>query len=162
LQHNLARIYADQNRLAEAEALARDALAKRKRVIPLHEGVARTLLLLGGILVREGSLDEAEATIQEGLALLREKYAMKANLIAQAENELGAVHLAKRQYPEAGVLLTRAPESFLKPAVDLSPRERAVALQRLVAYYRAVENSEKAAERQKHLDRIGGEPSGQP
>ena len=162
LQHNLARIYADQNRLAEAEALARDALAKRKRVIPLHEGVARTLLLLGGILVREGSLDEAEATIQEGLALLREKYAMKANLIAQAENELGAVHLAKRQYPEAGVLLTRAPESFLKPAVDLSPRERAVALQRLVAYYRAVENSEKAAEWQKHLDRIGGEPSGQP
>jgi serine/threonine protein kinase len=154
LQHNLARVYADQGRLPEGEALAREVLPKRRRVTPGHENLARTLLILGRILVQKGAFDDAEALLQEALSILREKYATKGNLIAQTENELGAIRLARHQVSEASVYLTRVPEEFLKPNIDASPRETKAGLQRLVEYYQAVEKPELARKWQNNIDTL--------
>jgi tetratricopeptide (TPR) repeat protein len=151
-QHNLARIYAEQGRLDEAEALARETLAKRRRVTPAHEGIGRTLLILGRVLVEKEKPDEAEPLLKESLAFFRDNYSMKANIIAQLENSLGAVQLAHSNYVEAEALLVHGSEEFFKPSIELAPRESKTALGHIVQLYKSWGKPERAADWQKRID----------
>jgi Flp pilus assembly protein TadD len=151
LRHNLARVLAEQGRLDEAEKIARETLAKRREATPAHEGTGRTLLILGRILLEKGNANEAHTNLTEALALFRQRYSMKTNVIAQTENALGGAQLARGNYAEAEPLLKRGANELLKPTIELAPRERRVALGHLVRLYEVTGKPELAAEWKKRL-----------
>jgi Flp pilus assembly protein TadD len=144
LQHNLARVLAEQGRLPEAEKIARETLAKRRQATPAHEGIGRTLLILGRVQLEQGNADEAYTSLNEALALYRQRHSMKTNLIAQAENALGGLELARTNFADAERLLKRGANELLKPTIELAPRERRVALGYLVRLYEVTGNPEMA------------------
>ena len=74
LQHCLARVLTEAGQLDEAEMLARQTLEVRRRIMPVHEGTGRTLLILGRVLVEKGKLDDAEPLLKEALSLFRDRY----------------------------------------------------------------------------------------
>jgi len=153
IQHVLVRVLAEEGKLDEAEALAKETLAVRLRVMPEgHEGTGRTLLYLGKVLVEKGKLDEAEPRLKEALALFRQYYGKKPELAAQVENWLGAIQLARHAYPEAEALLLAGPDHLLAPTAALSPRERRTALEHILKLYQSWGKPEQAATWQKKLD----------
>ncbi len=154
LQHNLARIYAVQGRLGQAEKLARETLAKRRRVTPELEAIGRTMLILGRVLLEKREFDEADALLHEALGFYRERYAMKTGIIAQIENSLGAIQLARHAYPEAETLLLHNASELFKPTTELGPREMQVAIGNIVQLYQAWAKPDQAAEWQKKLDEL--------
>ncbi len=153
VQHVLARVLAEEGKLDQAETLARETLAVRRRVMPEgHEGTGRTLLYLGAILVQKGKLDEAEPHLKEALTLFRQHYGKKQNLIAHVENWLGVIQLERHAYPEAEALLLAGPDHLLTRTAALSPKERRMALEHIVKLYQVWGKPDEAARWQHKLD----------
>jgi serine/threonine protein kinase/tetratricopeptide (TPR) repeat protein len=162
IQNALVRVLAEERRLDEAEALARETLAVRTRVMPAHEGTGRIMLLLGIVLVEKAKLDEAEPLLRQALRLFRENYAKKPELAAQTENWLGAILVARGQHPEAEALLLPDSERFFTPSLDMSAREKRAVVGHIVQLYRDWDKTAKAADWQKRLDELVPEARGQP
>ncbi len=152
IQNSLVRVWVEEGRLDEAEALARDTLAVRLRVMPAHEGTGRIMLLLGIVLMEKAKLDEAEALLRQALALFRQNYPKKPDLAAQAENWLGAIQVARHQYPEAEALLLPGSEQFFAPSLGMSAREKSAVIGHIVQLYRDWDKPSKAANWQKRLN----------
>jgi serine/threonine protein kinase len=136
LQHVLARVLAEQGRLDEAEKLGRQTLRARRQATPNHEGLGRTLLILGRVLVQKGQETEAEELLREADALFRTHYAAKPELAAEAQNWLGACLVARRAYAEAELLLPASARVLLQTR-GVSPRQRQLAVGNVVRLYEA-------------------------
>src|SRR5262249_52873498 len=141
VQRLLARALAEEERLDEAEALLKETLNARLRSKDNEEayGTARTLLTLGRVLVEQGKLDQAEPLLQEALTFFREDPICKPmpELAAQAANWLGAIQVARKDYPKAEAFLLSGSDPFFAPASDMSPNERRVAVGHIVELYQA-------------------------
>jgi tetratricopeptide (TPR) repeat protein len=111
-------------------------------------------LILGRILLAKNQPDEAEPYLKEALAFFRDNYSMKSNLIAQAENSLGAIQLGRGNFQEAESLLTHGVEEFFKPGIELAPGEYQTALSHVVQLYKAWGKPELAATWQKRIDKL--------
>lgn len=137
IQHRLSRVLIDQGRLKEAETLAEQTLEARKRVLTSNDGrTAYTMVVLGSLFVRSGQLDRAEPLLEQARNIFRQQsYARQPRLVAVAENWLGTVQLARRDYAQAERLLLPLSEQFLAPTVQMSPKERREALSHLVKLY---------------------------
>jgi serine/threonine protein kinase len=153
-QRARARALAEEGRLEEAEALAKATLAARRRQTSDFSGTGRTLLYLGGILVQEGKLGEAEPYLQEALKIFGEHLPMKPELAPQAANWLGAIQVARKDYPQAQTLLLSGPEQFFIPATEMSPNERRIAVGHIVKLYEAWGKPDQTAVWQKKLDQF--------
>jgi tetratricopeptide (TPR) repeat protein len=155
VQRVLARALAEEGKLDKAEVLCKETLNARRRSKASQEayGTARTQLILGRVLVQGGKLDEAEPLLQEALAFFREDPVSKPRpeLAAQAANWLGAIQLARKNYPEAGTLLLQDPDQFFTPAVDMTPNERRLAVGHIVNFYQATGKPDLAANWQRKL-----------
>ena len=110
----LVRVLRDQERLAEAEAVARDHLRRVRSVAPAgHIWLAEPLENLGWVLTRLGKYGEAEPVLREALAL-REQYGPPGSGVlgpSLAEDQfgnrvlLGLALAGQKKYAEAGPLL---------------------------------------------------------
>jgi serine/threonine protein kinase len=154
MQHLLARIFAEQGDFGEAEKLATETLATQRRVASSHESTARTLLILGRVKVELGRIDDARPILQEALDLFREHTSSRRELVAQAANWLGTVHVAKQSYSEAENLLLLDPEQFIGQTSQLSSAERRAGLNHIVQLYRHWGKLDKAAAWQLKVDQI--------
>ena len=153
IQHILARVLAGDRQWDAAEDLARKTLEIRRRVTPGQEGMGRTLLILGRVQVEKGTLDAAESSLLEARAIFQEKYAIKTELAAQAENWLGTIQLRRGAFDEAESLLL-ASSGPLLTAPAISASERRVAIGHLVELYKArgkVDDAETWARRIEQL-----------
>src|SRR5262249_1909019 len=91
-----------QLRMAEAEALYREALDIRRRITPVgHEEFAGNLNMLGIVLLNQNKLADAEKLLRESLALRR-----NANVLSN----LGQVLRDEGKLPESERLLREAVE----------------------------------------------------
>jgi tetratricopeptide (TPR) repeat protein len=151
--HLLARVLADQGKLDQSIPLEREILEKRKKVVPASEAVGKSLLALARMLVMQGEQNypEAERLLNEALPIFRENYAMKPELAAQAENALGAIHLAQKSYQQAESLLLASPDLLLTPAAQMSRKEQETAIGYIVELYRV---QGKPAEAQVWQDKL--------
>jgi serine/threonine protein kinase len=154
LQLTLARVWAGQGRLDEAENLAAQTLSIYRRSASSYEGTGRALLFLGRVKVEQGKLDEAEPLLREALTLLREHYASGRELIAQAANLLGVVAVGHQAYPEAENLLLSDTEPFFAPDVLMSTAERRAGVDHIIQLYQSWGKPEKAATWQRKRDQI--------
>ncbi|HWV99604.1 MAG TPA: serine/threonine-protein kinase [Candidatus Acidoferrum sp.] len=153
LQSILARMYAEEGRLAEAQNSASNTLVVCLRTMqPGHERIGRTKLLLGRVLVQQDKFDEAEPLLQDALVLFRDKYPNKPVLAAQAENWLGAILVARRQYPGAEQLLLPGADLFFLHGMEMSPKEKRTAVDHIVQLYRNWGKPDQAALWQKKLE----------
>jgi serine/threonine protein kinase/tetratricopeptide (TPR) repeat protein len=143
LQHVLARVLAEQGRLDDAEKLGRETLAARRRATPSHEGLGRTLLILGRVLVQKGQFSEAEEKLGEAVALFRQHYAAKPELAAEANNWLAACLVARKAYADAEPLLL-ASCAVLQGTPGVSARQRQLAAGNVVKLYEALGKPEQA------------------
>jgi tetratricopeptide (TPR) repeat protein len=152
-QHILARVLAGAGRWADAEKIARDTLKIRKRDMPRHEGTGRTLLVLGHVLVEKGELVDAESFLRDALAIFQDKYAMKTELTAQAENWLGTIQLRRCEFGVAETLLIRSCGPLLT-ASAISEAERRELIGHLVELYDAWGKADAAAEWTKRIEEV--------
>jgi tetratricopeptide (TPR) repeat protein len=154
LQRILARAWAEEGCVREAETLAGSVLEERLRQNMDPEGNGRTMLILGRALAQQGKLDEAERWLQAALPLLREYIRNQDASAALAANWLGAIQVARGAYPDAEVLLLQDADRFFDPANQLSPNEVRLAVGNIIALYDAWGNPEKAAEWRKKLEAL--------
>jgi serine/threonine protein kinase len=155
LQRVVARTRAENGRWAEAEGLARKTLDARRRHTSDLEGTGRTLLILGRVLVEQGKLEDAEVQLQQALTDFRDGHVgTREALIAQTENWLGAIQVARKAYPEAEALLLRGPDQFFATDALMSPNERRVAVGHIVKLYEAWNKPVPAATWRRRLDEL--------
>ncbi len=162
IQRVLVRALAEEGRLVQAEALAKETLDARLRTKADQDdvGTGRTLLYLGRVLVEENKLDEAALRLQEALTIFHNDASSKfrPELAAQAANWLGAIKVARKAYPEAEALLLADSDRFFAPAAEMSPNERRVAVGHIVDLYQAWGKPEQMVVWQKKLDQLVQDP----
>ena len=156
IQRVLVRALAENGQLIKAEALGKETLDARLRTKANQDnvGTGRTLLYLGRVLVEESKLDEAESRLQEALTIFHNDASSKfrPELAGQAANWLGAIQVARKDYPKAEALMLPGSERFFAPAAEMSPNERRVAVGHIVSLYQAWGKPEQTATWQKKLD----------
>jgi serine/threonine protein kinase/tetratricopeptide (TPR) repeat protein len=156
IERTLARTYAEEGRLDEAEARLKQILDARLRTKADQDvvGTARTQLYLGRVLVENGKPDEAEPLLHDSLALFRDDSSSKAmpELAAQAANWLGAVQLAREEYQKAEALMEPDSGRFFAINAEMSPHERRLAVGHIILLYQALGKTEQAAGLQKRRD----------
>ncbi len=113
LQAEMMEVLADgYDRLglyADAEPLARQALALRRRVLgDRNPDVASSLNTLGWILHERGETKEAEPLLLESAAIRREAGPRYRVDLSHSLNDLGVVYNATNRYAEAESVLTEA------------------------------------------------------
>ena len=102
---------------------------KRQRTLPANDGrTAYTMLVLGRILLERGELEKAQPLLEAAQTIFLRYYAGQPRLAAAAENWLGAVHLARKDFVKAEHLLLRLSGEFLLPTIQMSPQEQRVCL----------------------------------
>jgi tetratricopeptide (TPR) repeat protein len=131
-----------------------ETLAIQRRVASSHESTARTLLILGRVKVEQRRFDEARPFLQEALELFREHSASRRELVAQAANWLGAIHVARQAYSEAENLLLLDPDQFIAQTSQLSIAERRAGLNHIVQLYQKWGKPDRAAAWQLKLDQV--------
>jgi len=98
----IARTYHGLGDYAEAEALLRSALKIRVAAEGREtDGVAATLITLGGTLQVERKADEAEKLQREALAIRERRHGRESAETAEALDELAKTLIGKSSYPEA-------------------------------------------------------------
>ncbi|HEY7090093.1 MAG TPA: tetratricopeptide repeat protein [Tepidisphaeraceae bacterium] len=131
LQH-LTALLVDEGKFAEAEPIAREALAIARAQAADRVQLARSLENLGVVLINEQKPDEAESPCRESLDLFRKESPSGSPDVANVTNTLAIVSIAQRKLPEAEVLLRDAMEMRRRFLPDGHP-ERAQTLLNLAA-----------------------------
>jgi CHAT domain-containing protein/tetratricopeptide (TPR) repeat protein len=107
--NNLAELYAEQGRYADAEPLFRRSLAMDEAALGRdHPTVATTLSNLAGLYMSQGRDADAEPLLKRGLAI-REKALGPGHLdVAMSLNNLATLYRKQSRYADAEALLTRS------------------------------------------------------
>src|SRR4029077_5034835 len=135
LQFVLARVLVDKKSYKEAEGLARTTLERRRKIFGRgHEFIGRSLALLGRILAEQHNTAEAEPLLQEASTLFQKTCPNKKELLADAENWLGACLVVRKQFEEAERLLVPSYE-ILKAEPGVPERYKGKARQHVVQLY---------------------------
>ncbi len=109
LINNLGLVVNFQGRQAEAEALYRESLAIRRRILDAdHPDLAQSLTNLGLLLNELGQLQESAATLQEALSTRRASLPAGHIQIVSGMNNLAMVLQASHNYSRAEALYTEA------------------------------------------------------
>jgi len=152
-QHRLARTLDNAGKLSAAEALGKRVLEVRRRVLPAGSGnTAYSMLLLGRIQVKLENPQEAKPLLEEARAIFRDHYQFRPDLIAQAENWLGAILLAQKQLDAAGEIMLKGADQFLARTAELSPNERREGVSHVIQLFQALEKPDKAADWERRLN----------
>ncbi|KAJ1337372.1 protein O-GlcNAc transferase [Microdochium nivale] len=107
--HYLGILYANQGRLAEAEAMYQQALAgKEKAVGPDHTDTLRTVNNLGNVYKYQGRLAEAEAMYQRALAGCEKALGPDHTNTLMTVNNLGILYADQGRLAEAEAMYQRA------------------------------------------------------
>jgi tetratricopeptide (TPR) repeat protein len=108
---NLARVYEDQKKFAEAEAMFRQALRERRRVLKDdHPATTSAMNDLAVLLKEMGKDDEAEALHREALERRRRTMGNREIETLQSMYNLGTLLLYREKYAESEALLREALE----------------------------------------------------
>jgi eukaryotic-like serine/threonine-protein kinase len=135
----------DKKNYKEAEELGRSTLERRRKIFGRgHEFIGRSLALLGRILAEQKNTAEAEPLLQEASTLFQKNCPNKKELLADAENWLGACLVVRKQFDEAEQLLVRSYE-ILKADPGVPERYKDTARQHVLQLYEAWGKPEKAA-----------------
>ncbi len=149
VQYVLARVLVDKKIYKEAEELARSTLERRRKIFaPGHEFIGRSLAVLGRILAEQDNPAAAEPLFDEARTLFQKTCPHKKELIADAENWLGAGLVARKLFDQAEPLLVQSYET-LKAEPGVPERHKQIARQHLLQLYEASGKPEKAAAWQK-------------
>lgn len=101
----LAEAYEQLGLYADAEPLARRALAEKEQIYGReHPDVAVAFNVLGWILRQSGDLVEAESSLREAIRIGRAAFPNGDSRLARALNDLGVVLEAKGDYPGAAAV----------------------------------------------------------
>jgi tetratricopeptide (TPR) repeat protein len=145
MMNNLAALLQQQTKSTEAEALFREVLEKRRKILAeSHPQIADSLIGLGTALMESRKPHEAEPLLREGLDIRRRKLAKGHARISGAECVLGACLADLGRHSEAESLLLPAYES-LDRAAGATPFEKRKALDYVVGLYESWKQPEKAA-----------------
>ena len=161
--HNLAVILQRQGKLDAAEAMLREALAKRRELLGNeHPDVATSLEQLAEVLREEAKLDEVETLLRECLTI-REKKLPDGWPTFSARSALGENLMARKQYAEAEPLLISGYNGLREreakiPAANKPRLEKAA--ERLLWFYEETAQPDKAAEWRKRLGEAGNVKNG--
>lgn len=109
LDETLGSIYQQLGKFDRADSLLLASLAGRRQLLGLeHPDVARNLVLLGELRVRQARHVEAESLIREGLTLARRRLPPGHPDLASATSALGVVLQERGKYTEAVPVLEEA------------------------------------------------------
>jgi len=100
--HTLAQVLQEQAEYRESEALYRDVLDWRRRVLPAgHVLIARSLGTLATVVGAQGRYAEAESLAREALTIDRTMRPADPRALSQSLNNLGNILSKQRKYAEA-------------------------------------------------------------
>ena len=147
-----------ENKLADAETTAREALALYRNMSVDDLDLANSLYELAVVLKSEDKPQEAEPLARDCLKLY-EKKAPGDWQTFNCRSTLGSILVSERKYTEAEPMLLSAYEKLSKPkgsthGIDLDQRLRETT-QRLVQIYEETQRSEPAAEWKRRLAELG-------
>src|SRR5262249_10222098 len=138
-QHNLAYLYQNAGRLAEAEPLYQKALAIRDVPGGNQRDLAGLLTDLGTLRLRQGRNAEAAELIERGLKIRERLLPRDHPEMAASLSAVGTYYLAVGRNAEAETALRRAVEIYSLDSGDIPVNHRfhADLLARLATVYRA-------------------------
>jgi tetratricopeptide (TPR) repeat protein len=144
--HNLAAVLTERGDHARAEALFREAIALRHKLLGNeHPHLAMSLGSLAEMFCRDRKPAEAEPLAREALAIFKKAHPGGHWNISQAESLLGECLTLSQRYPEAETLLLRSYSALEAQRGERSPQSREF-LQRIVRLYEAWGKADKAAQ----------------
>ncbi len=121
---------------AEAEPLAREALAERRRLLgDKHVDVASALNMVGWIMHERGKSKDAELVLKEAVELRRSAGPRYRVDLSRSLNDLGVVYNALTRYAEAESVLTEALEIRRAASGDIHRPVGITANNLAAAYY---------------------------
>lgn len=141
---NMALLFLDQDKLAEAESIYRGVLEKRAVLADSQIIIAEALLGIGEILNLTGRYADAEPLIREGLAISRKAIAPSAYEISLATSVLGEALAGQKQFGEAEPLVIKGSESLIA-SPRTTERGKRRAIERVIKFYTDWDKPEKAA-----------------
>jgi eukaryotic-like serine/threonine-protein kinase len=155
-QLNYANILNDRGRPADAEPIARAAMAARDRRLedPGNREHGNTRFLLGRILTDMGRAAEGEPLLRRAVEVWTKGFPVGHFVPAQARSALGANLLAQGKLQEAEPLIVESFPVVRKALGDGHLRTRQGA-QRVVDLYEKLGRPEKAGEAKAVLDKAG-------
>ncbi len=107
--HNLATVYADEGKYADAEPLYQRALAIREKTQGRnHPDVTDSLNNLANLFVNQGKYVEAEALLKRSLIIKEAAYGKEHPAVAIVRYNLGRLHRATGKNAEAELLYKRS------------------------------------------------------
>ncbi len=122
--NNLAVLYDDEGRYAEAETLYKQALAVTEKALgPEHVEVGTYLSNLAGVYKAQGRYAEAVPLLKRALAIAEKKQGPDHPSVAYRLNNLAVIYRAQGRYPEAEAYYKRSLAIFEK---SLGPDHRNV------------------------------------
>ena len=134
--NNLAEVYREQGRYADAEGLHKRALAIREKALGQdHPEVAGTLNNLANEYKNQGRYADAEGLYKRALAIREKALGQDHPDVAQTLNNLATVYAEQGKYPDAEGLFKRALAIWEK-ALGQDHHDVATALNNLAEVYR--------------------------
>jgi eukaryotic-like serine/threonine-protein kinase len=101
----MGRLYGDIHRYEQAEAMARKAVAIQRKEFGVESlQAAEALELLGGQLLAQQELAEAERAQNEALTIRKERLGMNSTNTASSLNQLAEVYREQRRLKEANAI----------------------------------------------------------
>ncbi|KAL5372603.1 hypothetical protein DPSP01_013357 [Paraphaeosphaeria sporulosa] len=110
--HKLGNLYADQGKLAEAEAMYSRALQGYEALGPKHTSTLQTVNNLGALYADQGKLAEAEAMYSRALQGREEALGPKHTSTLQTVNNLGNLYADQGKLAEAEAMYSRALQGY--------------------------------------------------
>ncbi len=140
----MAESYAALGRLADAEALAREALSIQERELGEDSlEVAETLRILGDVMRERGNLDEASRLLQRSLGLREAQLGTDHVDVGRVLHELAAVHWTRGD-AAAALSCGRRAVQILEARLGEANQEVAVGLGNLATYLEAAGQAAEA------------------
>jgi tetratricopeptide (TPR) repeat protein len=145
LRHMLVRVYLEKGSYEKAEKLGKKTLeGRRKQLNAGDESIGRSLLVLGRALAEQEKFADAEPLLHDAATLFRQNYGQKKDLIADAQNWLGACLVARKEFDKAEPLLVKSYD-ILKADPSVPERYKDKARQHVIQLYEAWGKPDKAA-----------------
>jgi tetratricopeptide (TPR) repeat protein len=160
-ENNLAIAYHEVGKLDQADRLWRDLLERqRKNSGPKSADTAAALAWLGDNLLKQQRYAEAESLLRECLAIREQKLPDDWRCF-NARSLLGGALLGRQQYAAADQLLLQGYEGMKQREAQIDPQNKrrlVEAIERLVQFYEATEQPEKASAWRKKLPPANAPP----